>query len=158
MAAHPASCAQLRLSQLRASDSSCLLSRSLLQVLNTALVLQAGFGMTDLDPLWHPRPGRSMFDIGRISQLDGETIKDRLATFMGTLLQAAAGVCSYGICKVLLALAVTVLAAGACSAGLLTSCMRCMCTVCSACPALRQCEPVKSTVRLCCDNVCSSCT
>ena len=55
--------------------------------------------MTDLDPLWHPR-GRVMFDVGRESQLDHETINGRLAVFMGTLLQAAAGACSQGICKV----------------------------------------------------------
>ena len=69
--------------------------------LSSRAAAQAGFGITDLDPMWHPRPERAMFDVGRASQLDGETSNARLASFMATLLQAAAGVCSGGICKVL---------------------------------------------------------
>ena len=55
--------------------------------------------MTDINPGWHPQ-GRSMFDVGRVSQMDAQTINDRLALFMGTLLQAAAGTCTRPLCKV----------------------------------------------------------
>ena len=37
--------------------------------------------------------------MGRVSQLDAQTINDRLALFMGTLLQAAAGTCTRPLCK-----------------------------------------------------------
>lgn len=54
--------------------------------------------MTDINPVWHPH-GRTMFDVGRVSQLDAQTINDRLALFMGTLLQAAAGTCTRALCQ-----------------------------------------------------------
>ena len=55
--------------------------------------------MTDIDPMWHPQ-GRAMFDVGRVSQLDAEAINNRLATFMGPLLQAASGTCTRPLCRV----------------------------------------------------------
>ena len=63
----------------------------------TAHVLgrQAGYGMTDIDPFWHPSPkGRTMFDVGRVAQTDGEAIQRRIAPVLATLLLASAGACT----------------------------------------------------------------
>ncbi|KAK9836092.1 hypothetical protein WJX81_000611 [Elliptochloris bilobata] len=41
---------------------------------------QAGYGMTDIDPFWHPSPmGRTMFDVGRVAQQDGQPVTGRIA-------------------------------------------------------------------------------
>ena len=61
--------------------------------------LQAGFGMTAPDPRWHPRD-MTMFDVGRWQQLDHEDIQPRIAHVMGNMLQAVAGGCNSGFCKV----------------------------------------------------------
>ena len=55
--------------------------------------------MTAPDPLWHPR-GLTMFDVGRIAQRDDEPIQPKVAHVMGNLLQAAAGGCLKGACRV----------------------------------------------------------
>lgn len=55
--------------------------------------------MTAPDPLWHPR-GLTMFDVGRIAQRDDEPIQPKVALVMGNLLQAAAGGCLKGACRV----------------------------------------------------------
>lgn len=55
--------------------------------------------MTAPDPLWHPR-GLTMFDVGRIAQRDDEPIQPKIAHVMGNLIQAAAGGCLKGACKV----------------------------------------------------------
>ena len=61
---------------------------------------QAGFGMTDIDPLWHPSPrGRAMFDVGSVAQADGEAIQRRIAPVLANLLLASAGMCT-GLCQV----------------------------------------------------------
>lgn len=61
---------------------------------------QAGYGMTDIDPLWHPSPrGRAMFDVGRVAQADGEAIQRRIAPVLANLLLACAGACT-GLCQV----------------------------------------------------------
>ncbi|KAK9803733.1 hypothetical protein WJX73_008989 [Symbiochloris irregularis] len=54
-----------------------------------------GYGMTDIDPLWHPdgQPQRTMFDVGKISQTDHEDIRIRVAVVLRTHLLMAAGVC-----------------------------------------------------------------
>jgi hypothetical protein len=62
-------------------------------------VVQAGYGMTDPDPLWHPR-GLSMFDVGRLSQMDNQEVVPRVAKVLGNHLMAAAGGCRTGLCKV----------------------------------------------------------
>lgn len=60
---------------------------------------QAGFGMTDIDPFWHPSPqGRTMFDVGRVAQQDGEAIAGRIAPVMANLLLAITGACT-GLCE-----------------------------------------------------------
>ena len=60
---------------------------------------QVGFGMTDIDPFWHPSPqGRTMFDVGRVAQQDGEAIAERIAPVMANLLLAATGACT-GLCE-----------------------------------------------------------
>ena len=61
--------------------------------------MQAGFGMTAPDPRWHPR-GMAMFDVGRWQQLDHEDIQPKIAHVMGNMLQAVAGGCNSGFCKV----------------------------------------------------------
>ncbi len=58
--------------------------------------------MTAPDPQWHPRD-MSMFDVGRWQQLDHEDIEPRIAHVMGNMLQAIAGGCQSGFCKVNLA-------------------------------------------------------
>ncbi len=55
--------------------------------------------MTAPDPLWHPR-GLTMFDVGRIAQRDDEPIQPKVAHVMGNLLQASAGGCLKGACRV----------------------------------------------------------
>ena len=60
---------------------------------------QAGFGMTAPDPRWHPR-NLTMFDIGREAQSDHEGIEPRIAHAIGNMLQAIAGGCQLGLCKV----------------------------------------------------------
>lgn len=60
---------------------------------------EAGFAMTAPDPLWHPR-SLTMFDVGRSQQLDHEDIQPRIAHIMGNMLQALAGGCRSGLCKV----------------------------------------------------------
>ena len=55
--------------------------------------------MTAPDPLWHPR-GLTMFDVGRIAQRDDEPIQPKIAHVMGNLIQAAAGGCLKGACRV----------------------------------------------------------
>jgi hypothetical protein len=55
--------------------------------------------MTAPDPLWHPR-NLTMFDVGRIAQRDDEDINPRIAHVMGNMLQAAAGGCHNGFCRV----------------------------------------------------------
>ena len=60
---------------------------------------QAGFGMTAPDPRWHPR-NLTMFDIGREAQSDNEGIEPRIAHAIGNMLQAIAGGCQLGLCKV----------------------------------------------------------
>ena len=62
-----------------------------------------GYGMTTPDPTWHP-DGLSMFDIGGEGQGDGDSIIDRAARPFGNLLEAAAGFCQNGTCKVSLSL------------------------------------------------------
>ena len=62
-------------------------------------LMQAGFGMTAPDPRWHPRD-MAMFDVGRWQQLDHEDIQPRIAHVMGNMLQAVAGGCNSGFCKV----------------------------------------------------------
>ena len=61
--------------------------------------VQAGFGMTAPDPRWHPR-GMTMFDVGRLQQLDHEDIQPKVAHVIGNMLQAIAGGCQTGFCKV----------------------------------------------------------
>lgn len=55
--------------------------------------------MTTLSPGWHHQ-GLHMFDVGDVAQGDGDEITDRVAKPMGNLLQAAAGFCQTGTCKV----------------------------------------------------------
>jgi hypothetical protein len=55
--------------------------------------------MTDPDPLWHPR-GLSMFDVGRLSQMDDQEVVPRVAKVLGNHLMAAAGGCHKGLCQV----------------------------------------------------------
>ena len=55
--------------------------------------------MTAPDPRWHPR-NLTMFDIGREAQSDGEGIEPRIAHAIGNMLQAMAGGCQLGLCKV----------------------------------------------------------
>jgi len=55
--------------------------------------------MTVPDPVWHPE-GLHMFDVGREAQEDRDEIVSRVARPMGNLLQAAAGFCKIGLCKV----------------------------------------------------------
>ena len=61
--------------------------------------MQAGFGMTHPDPGWHPE-GFHIFDVGYEAQDDSQEIKTRVARPLGNLLQAAAGFCNEGLCKV----------------------------------------------------------
>ena len=58
--------------------------------------------MSAPDIRWHPRD-LSMFDVGRWQQLDHEDIQPRIAHVMGNMLQAIAGGCQSGYCKVCLA-------------------------------------------------------
>lgn len=62
-------------------------------------MLQMGYGMTSPDPFWHPH-GLSMFDVSGEAQGDGDDIVARVARPFGNLLQAAAGFCRNGTCKV----------------------------------------------------------
>ena len=55
--------------------------------------------MTAPDPLWHPQ-GLFMCDVGEEAQADHEDITPRVARVMGNLLEAAAGDCTQGLCKV----------------------------------------------------------
>lgn len=55
--------------------------------------------MTAPDPAWHPR-GAAMFDVGAVAQHDHEDIRERIAVVLDDLLQAAAGGCTGGTCKV----------------------------------------------------------
>ena len=55
--------------------------------------------MTAPDPRWHPR-NLTMFDIGREAQSDHEGIEPRIAHAIGNMLQAIAGGCQLGLCKV----------------------------------------------------------
>lgn len=55
--------------------------------------------MTAPDPRWHPR-GMTMFDVGRAQQLDHEDIQPKVAHVIGNMLQAVAGGCQTGFCKV----------------------------------------------------------
>lgn len=62
---------------------------------NDMLGRQAGYGMTDIDPFWHPSPkGRAMFDVGRVAQTDGEAIERRIAPVLANLLLACADACA----------------------------------------------------------------
>ena len=61
--------------------------------------MQAGFAMTNPDPGWSP-DGLHMFDVGEIAQDDSEEIIARVAKPLGNLLEAAAGFCTEGTCKV----------------------------------------------------------
>lgn len=67
--------------------------------LQPVIHMQAGFGMTTPDPEWHPE-GLFVFDVGAEAQADHEEIVPRVARIMGNLLQAAAGECRQGTCKV----------------------------------------------------------
>ena len=58
-----------------------------------------GIGMTNPDPMWHPK-GLLHFDIGRVAQDDHQEIVPRVAGGMGNLLNACAGSCKQGLCKV----------------------------------------------------------
>lgn len=55
--------------------------------------------MTAPDTMWHPR-NKTMFDVGRLQQLDHEDIAPKIAHVMGNQLQALAGGCQSGFCKV----------------------------------------------------------
>lgn len=55
--------------------------------------------MTAPDPRWHPR-SQTMFDVGREAQSDHEGIQPRIAHAIGNMLQAIAGGCQLGLCKV----------------------------------------------------------
>ena len=59
--------------------------------------------MTAPDPRWHPR-NLTMFDIGREAQSDNEGIEPRIAHAIGNMLQAIAGGCQLGLCKVRISL------------------------------------------------------
>ena len=61
--------------------------------------VQAGFGMTSIDPFWHPRK-QNMFDVGRIAQGEDDNIRKRLAVVLRTHLQKAAGLCLSDACQV----------------------------------------------------------
>ena len=72
-----------------------VLAPQLLGHLTLGLMLgrQAGYGVTDIDPFWHPK-GRTMFDVGRVAQRDGEAIERRIAPVLANLLLASAGGCT----------------------------------------------------------------
>ena len=55
--------------------------------------------MTAPDPRWHPN-NMTMFDVGRVQQLDHDDIQPKIAHVMGNMLQAVAGGCLSGFCKV----------------------------------------------------------
>ena len=55
--------------------------------------------MTAPDPRWHPR-NMTMFDVGRVQQLDHDDIQPKIAHVIGNMLQAIAGGCQSGFCKV----------------------------------------------------------
>lgn len=59
---------------------------------------EAGFGMTSIDPFWHPRK-QNMFDVGRIAQGEDDNIRKRLAVVLRTHLQKAAGLCLSDACQ-----------------------------------------------------------
>ena len=61
--------------------------------------VQAGFGHTNIDPLWHPRK-QKMFDVSRIAQGEHDNIRKRLAVVLRTHLQKAAGLCLSDVCQV----------------------------------------------------------
>lgn len=61
--------------------------------------MQAGYGMTNPDPLWHPR-NLSMFDPCPAGPQPDDDILPKAANTLGNLLSAAAGTC-HGLCKVL---------------------------------------------------------
>lgn len=67
--------------------------------------MQAGFAMTNPDPGWSQQ-GLHMFDVGEEAQEDSAEIISRVARPMGNLLQAAAGYCKDGGCKVAFSLLV----------------------------------------------------
>lgn len=60
--------------------------------------VQAGFGMTNPDPLYHPR-NLTMFDPSPSGPQPDDDILPKAAHTLGNMLAAAAGIC-HGICKV----------------------------------------------------------
>ncbi|KAK9803696.1 hypothetical protein WJX73_002056 [Symbiochloris irregularis] len=64
----------------------------------TICLWEAGYGMTDIDPLWHP-DNRTMFDVGKIGQNENDDIRIRTAVVLRTHLLMAAGVCSQDTCQ-----------------------------------------------------------
>ena len=61
-------------------------------------LVQAGFGMTNPDPLYHPR-NLTMFDPSPPGPQPDDDILRKAAHTLGNLLAAAAGIC-HGLCKV----------------------------------------------------------
>ena len=60
--------------------------------------VQAGFGMTNPDPLYHPR-NLTMFDPSPPGPQPDDDILPKAAHTLGNLLATAAGIC-HGLCKV----------------------------------------------------------
>ena len=64
----------------------------------TTCLWKHGFGITDLDPLWHPQ-GLTMFDPSPPPLNPDDFIVQKAAHVLGNLLRAAAGTC-VGLCEV----------------------------------------------------------
>jgi len=60
--------------------------------------MQAGYGTTNPDPLWHPR-NMTMFDPSQAGPQPDDDILPKAAHTLGNLLSSAAGTCR-GLCQV----------------------------------------------------------
>jgi hypothetical protein len=109
--------------------------------------------MTAPDPLWHPA-GAAMFDVGAVAQRDHEDIRDRIAVVLDVLLQATAGGCTGGTCKVCVALHASV---HACMRRLLGSTCKACCALHAIMHGCMHAMHLKESLHAACVEKCREC-